>query len=937
MFQLFKKGGRKIGGLLLGIQLFLVFLVPLNIAHAFSVPDCLFWCDPVTGKAIVNVALQDAVSSGAKAVGDAALSVGGPIVMEVLILIASLIFKLSSLFFISMAYILDSAISSTIDGGSVTSPYKISTISIAWTAVRDLSNMFFIFVLLFISIQTILGLAGGSAKRWLSHVIIAAILINFSLFLTGVVIDAGNVLAMGFWDKMKTTQAGKTGSSVSMQLLQGLKLQTIGDVKDASGKPIEQTQDKELYAYLGGIIVTLVAGYVFLAGAVMMIIRTVTLMILMIASPFAFLGFALPKGGGFAQTWLSKLIGNAFVAPAFLAMLYIDSLIINSTDLNKMTGADSTKFGAAFGGDPSSLAIIYHYVLVIILILASLTVANQVSSGAGSTGSAWAKKIIGGGAAAGFAGAGWAGRNTVGRGAAAGLKNEEWVKEQERLIAKGGMRGRLANLQLATLQKAKKGSFDIRNAPMGGAGVVTGLNATGIKTGTGSKKSFATHGGIGASLTGEDIGTENEKALIATAKERFPNNPAAQKAWLEQRGVKLGAKDKEGRNKEVSETLNRGINAAENKKIAEEAVKEHKKQLAEHKVQEDALKAFKQQEAADIAAGRAVSTQLVSQITATTASMKTIEDKMSAEADKIRKSLQNMNADDVAKLMEKDEYRNSKVVQDNLSSKDYTAINKRYMEGGYKGIEWTEAEKKARLDDAAMMGLITRSALANDQIPENTKRMIKNQMKNGTWGHDIDFKKDVAAIVSKGRDAQGNYAAKTSLTPEEKAKLTELQSMMDHEDIASLENSLLLNEHLAKDYTPSTLSAISKKQLEKGGEADAEFVNNLRNTVLRHNTNDRTIEAVVKNTAKKESLFHDEILKNKYTTEYIARLKVLKASQNNGPLNKTETEELNSLNLTTGAKPSNMDEQARTARLRELFAKGNNLTPAEATELKDLS
>jgi hypothetical protein len=161
--------------------------------------------------------------------------------LAILILIASLIFKLVGVFFVSMAYILDVAIASTISNV----PYQISTISIGWTAVRDLSNMFFIFVLLFIAIQTILGLAGGSAKRWLSHVIIAALLINFSLFLTGVVIDAGNVLAMGFWDKMKTTQAGVTGNSVSMQLMQGLKLQTIGDMKDASGKPIEQDQQKQ--------------------------------------------------------------------------------------------------------------------------------------------------------------------------------------------------------------------------------------------------------------------------------------------------------------------------------------------------------------------------------------------------------------------------------------------------------------------------------------------------------------------------------------------------------------------------------------------------------------------------------------------------------------------------------------------------------------------
>ena len=74
-------------------------------------------------------------------------------------------------------------------------------ISIAWGIVRDLSNIFFILALLYIAIQTILGM-GHETKKMIVHVIIMALLINFSMFFTKVVIDSSNVLALIFYNKI---------------------------------------------------------------------------------------------------------------------------------------------------------------------------------------------------------------------------------------------------------------------------------------------------------------------------------------------------------------------------------------------------------------------------------------------------------------------------------------------------------------------------------------------------------------------------------------------------------------------------------------------------------------------------------------------------------------------------------------------------------------
>src|SRR3989344_1416303 len=76
---------------------------------------------------------------------------------------------------------------------------RITTINEAWSVIRDLANMSFIFVLLYAAIKTILG-TGSDTKNLIVKIIVVAILINFSLFFTKVVIDASNVLAIAFYD-----------------------------------------------------------------------------------------------------------------------------------------------------------------------------------------------------------------------------------------------------------------------------------------------------------------------------------------------------------------------------------------------------------------------------------------------------------------------------------------------------------------------------------------------------------------------------------------------------------------------------------------------------------------------------------------------------------------------------------------------------------------
>jgi hypothetical protein len=64
-----------------------------------------------------------------------------------------------------------------------------------WKTVRDIINILFIFGFIYIGIKTILDSQKSETRRTLGMLIVAALIINFSLYITEVVIDFSNIAA----------------------------------------------------------------------------------------------------------------------------------------------------------------------------------------------------------------------------------------------------------------------------------------------------------------------------------------------------------------------------------------------------------------------------------------------------------------------------------------------------------------------------------------------------------------------------------------------------------------------------------------------------------------------------------------------------------------------------------------------------------------------
>ena len=207
--------------------------------------------------------------------------------------------------------------------------FKNAFISEGWGAVRDVANIFFIIALLYVAIKMILGLGGHDSKKIIIMVVLMALLINFSLFFSEVVIDSSNILAKVFYNNIE----GKDSNGNTLTGAAGEKSISIGIMDKFNPQKLisQDTYDMEgghgkfIFVTILCIFILLYAAYVFFSVAILFVSRVVSLWIYMIFAPIAFVSYTLPfKIPGFGhEEWWKELLGNAFMAPIFVFFLFI--------------------------------------------------------------------------------------------------------------------------------------------------------------------------------------------------------------------------------------------------------------------------------------------------------------------------------------------------------------------------------------------------------------------------------------------------------------------------------------------------------------------------------------------------------------------------------------------------------------------------------------
>ncbi|HBD24706.1 MAG: hypothetical protein A2566_03205 [Candidatus Zambryskibacteria bacterium RIFOXYD1_FULL_40_13] len=367
---------------------------------------------------------------------------------------------------------------------------EMTGINTAWKVVRDIMNIAFIFLLVYEGIKTILGLSElKEIKKFISMVILASLLVNFSLFFTKVMIDASNIVTVGIYNAIIDTDKfsihGQTneigGLSVPFMNAVGVtgfySAQTFGEVSaDAGG------HSNAMIFYIGGAVILVILSFVFFAVATMFAIRYVTLLILLMLSPVAYMGMALPFVKPYATKWWKALNSQLLFAPIYMIMTSVVLTLMTSENFLKSSGSWD---GLVKGGStaPGGLGLIFNFFVVIALAIASLVISKSTSvDGSNYIKDATTKfSAFAGGAVMNSAGR--VGRGSVGR-VGDMVTNSETAKNMA--TSQGhwysGFNRTVGKVALKTGNKAATSTFDARNT--GAFGMLS--SSTDVKFGKGA-------------------------------------------------------------------------------------------------------------------------------------------------------------------------------------------------------------------------------------------------------------------------------------------------------------------------------------------------------------------------------------------------------------------------------------------------------------------
>lgn len=257
-----------------------------------------------------------------------------------------------------------------------------NSVDILWTIVRDVFNLTFIFGLVYIGLKMILRSGDSQARSALVSLILAALLVNFSLFITKFVVDFSNIAAAQIAGAFM--REGTYQISGSFMNIMG-----VTDVFNSRGSLDNIARGSAGLTFIfGTMFLYIILAFVFLAGGIMLIIRYVVLIIYMILSPVMFLGWVFPGFAGASKDFWNKFLTRAFFAPAYLLMLYFSNqILVNMRGANDINaGSISQAFSGQAGPSSGSFAAVFPFFFMAAgFLIASLVVAQKMGSVGAST------------------------------------------------------------------------------------------------------------------------------------------------------------------------------------------------------------------------------------------------------------------------------------------------------------------------------------------------------------------------------------------------------------------------------------------------------------------------------------------------------------------------------------------------------------------------
>ena len=310
----------------------------------------------------------------------------------------------------------------------------LTFVQVGFNITLGVANMFFVLILLWIAIATIFDFGEFTARQLLPRLIVAALLINFSLAIGSSIINLSNGIASVFYKKIQTVpleqQSFLPGAPIASKVMALSKFAVLKGTQPKTSQPATEgelaTQIQQdcsttgtgifgtiscLYSITDSLwrwtfnmpareadilstafkavffklLITPILIFVLLAGAIFLIVRTISLAFLLILGPLAFLFMILPYTRAYYNQWWEGLMKWSFFFPAFMFFIF----------LSLQAGG---QFASMFvvGGADDKLGAMVQYLMIAGLLIGSLIAANKMGIQGASTVTGWGKKMAAG-------------------------------------------------------------------------------------------------------------------------------------------------------------------------------------------------------------------------------------------------------------------------------------------------------------------------------------------------------------------------------------------------------------------------------------------------------------------------------------------------------------------------------------------------------------
>lgn len=377
-----------------------------------------------------------------------------------------------------------------------------------WIIIRQTVSLGIIFAGLYLGFLYIIG-KDESFGRYTAWLVLFAIFVNFSYPVTRTLADISNVISLNVYSATVGSQVLATdfSSSVAPWAQQntagaiivnrlGLQDLAVGATAIPGSASSFVNGINSTPGALLAVIFVFYTAFVFFMATGIIAVRTVLLVLLIVASPLLFIDSVVPKLGDVSMKLRKLFFEQLVVAPVFMIMLALTLKFLEIFQTNKaLSGNGSTLVQT---GD-ATVQTFFTLLIMLIMLHVMLKVTKGIAGSAGTFATNFMGKVGGFGLGVASGGMGVLSRGTLGR-VAAGARDSKWMDTMKDTKFGRGLSGAANFLANST--------YDTRNIGM----VSSGLSKAGITGGFGVSMQKSSVKGF------DDKKKEREKEVVDFGK-----------------------------------------------------------------------------------------------------------------------------------------------------------------------------------------------------------------------------------------------------------------------------------------------------------------------------------------------------------------------------------------------------------------------------------